>query len=63
MFPNAVWQYIERIRNRGKRRYAEEYLDHLAGNRTEPERSKFGISCMVAQAVRQQVRNILQLSS
>lgn len=55
--PETVWAYIGAIRNHAKRRYAEEYLDYLAGNRAEPDSGT--LSYMGAQAVRNRLRELL----
>lgn len=44
--------YVNKIRNQGKRMYAAAFLGYLQGKRSEPNEKQYGISTMAAQAVR-----------
>ena len=44
--------YIRRIKNSGKKKYAEAWLKHCQGKGEWPSNKDFGISFMAAQAVR-----------
>jgi hypothetical protein len=45
-------EYLAKIRNDGKREYAQAYVAFVRGAGLEPDRKTFGISFMAAQAVR-----------
>ena len=51
-------QYISRIRNLEKRRYAQDYANFITGGGTEPDTSQYQLSEMGAQAVRMQLAEI-----
>ena len=57
----ATARYINRIRNKAKKRYAKEYLAWLMNrcNGKEPERIPYGLSYMAAQAVRMDLRDLV----
>jgi len=56
----TVDQYVARIRNAGKKRYAAAFLAHRRGPAgVEPDREDFGISYMAAQAVRMEIDGYL----
>jgi hypothetical protein len=50
--PPIISQYVRRIRNTNKRRYAGEYVEYLKGLVSEPEAK---CSVMAAQGVRLQL--------
>lgn len=54
--------YVRKIRNSGKRRFAEDLLAHYARGAPAPEwdRAKYGISPMTFQAVNMQLKELLR---
>lgn len=57
---SKITQYILRIKNPGKRRYAHDFLKHARGSGKEPAREIYGISYMAAQAVRMHINELLK---
>ena len=50
-----VRDYINRIRNEDKRRYAQDYWRYLQGKSKSPKASTYNVSCMALQGVRLQL--------
>ena len=56
-FAINVQAYINRIRNKDKRRYAQDYWRYLQGKGKSPKASTYNVSCMALQGVRLQLEN------
>jgi len=52
-------KYVSKIRNEGKRKYAEAYMKYVIEGGKSPNGLSFGISTMAAQAVRMELGDIL----
>jgi hypothetical protein len=55
----AAAQYIRRIRNVEKRRYARDWYAHVALDEREPDDRRYDLGYMGKQSVRMELRAIL----